>query len=489
MKVPFACSVLLFATLVINSAPSHATDTDAAVEAFQQATADILEEGRENGQKYSELIQEMGDLMAASESARVALKSGNAGTLESLARSNVSLGKKYVAEYRKFLRNVAPNSSCARQPQTRRMLEQVEELALAANNIAPLAATQDEMEAYAAFMELNKYQVLVASVPNMFEAAQLCVVQDGLPALVEGMQELEALLGNTVANGELDANTLPQQAPEYPQPGEDNWIKPSEHIVEQVSFYPDQIPSFNDLSIVYAENRDQLTQLRFSNGLSIDDNLMLVLPPSAGANGYYSASITGTVETQDYIATLHIRIERLASKPIAGFSGVTDSLKTCIDTSAKQQMAEYAHQLEVINCGLPAGEFVSLEALSEMPNLTMVALSGGKLGPLTPLGNLPELSNLTLVQSDIPRFGDLSGIKAVMQFSKVRSQDWIALASANTDSIMMEQIPDCSSLDQLARAPEVAFLLGKPSAGELNEYLRQLDAGEKRIGIIASCSE
>lgn len=462
-----------------------ASNNNVAVEAFQRATADILEQGRLNGEQYGELVNEMGDIMAASESARVALKSGNTGRLESLARSNATLGKRYIAEYRKFLKQLDANSSCARHPQTRKMLDQVEELERAANNIGPLAATQDEVEAYAALMEINQYQVLLGSVPNMFEAAQLCIVQDSLPALVENMQQLEALMGTAV--DDLATNAVTDQVGEVTQPGDDNWIKPSEHIASRVSFYPDQTPSFNDLSMVYVENRGQLDQLNLSNGLQINEQLMLVLPASTGSNGHYSANLTGTVETQDYIATLDIHLERLASTPVSGLTGISGPLKACIDNSAKQQMAEYAHQLTLLSCEFPANETVSLAPLSNLPQLTMLTVTGGSIGPLTPLSKLTELSNLMLANTQVQEFGDLSGIHAVMQFSHVKSNDWVALASSRSDTIMLEQIPDCSSLSPLANSPEVALLLGKATTAEFTDYLNQLDSGEKRIGIIANC--
>lgn len=194
-----------------------ATDLEqnlSAVEAFSARTESLIEEAQENGDAYSLLVEEVGDVMARTQSAKAAMQTVDLSKLAALARSNAALGDKYVSEYKAFIGALASDSACNRPESVVEFNKKIQKLRDTATTLSTLAPPSTEEQALETLMMLSANSVQVATVPSMFAVNNLCMLEDAAPVL-EQFGEVEAdivkaLVGQAILAGDDGDDLFPE---------------------------------------------------------------------------------------------------------------------------------------------------------------------------------------------------------------------------------------------------------------------------------------
>ncbi|BAJ00530.1 hypothetical protein [Shewanella violacea] len=484
------------ASEVSDSSDTRLQDTQEAIETFQNSTKALLDNAHQLNDQHAVQMQQLTDVLQQTESAKAVLQSNLIGDIEHNSTKMLVLANQYVSHYRTFINSIRHESTCYQPKQVGEFEQTIAELEEYVGSIQQLAATQDSTEAFAALMEININQARVSMVVNLFEMFKLCYLTEAIGPLGQEFEALSKVLEQEAAKlgyvqdtdareqadtSELtDANSHPKITAKY-----------RDNIVQIYQFKADAVPHFNELTYLYIDNIAQLKGLTFSNGLSVNDDLSLKLPASAQANinQNYQAKINGTIETDAEIVTLDITVERAATSLIGDIQFIDKQVKNCVNQAAQLNKMTYSHQLTQLNCTFIQAGIIRFDDLTQFKQLNMLSVKGGALDSLAPLASLSSLNTLYLSQLAVNQFDGVSQFTGSLNFSNVSSSDWAKLALSNADSININQLDNCQSLQPLTNASNVAVMYKGLDANELMAAMGQIDNGTKSVMVMTNCTK
>ncbi|WP_076410065.1 hypothetical protein [Shewanella sp. UCD-KL12] len=471
-------------------------DTHQAIEVFQSNTKSLLDKSHQLNAQYAIQMQTLSATLQQTESAKSVLQSNLIGDIEYNASSMLAVANQYLSHYRTFVHSISQQSTCYQPEQVGQFEHTIAELEVYVGNIQQLAATQSDSEAFTALMEININQARVSMVVNQFEMFKLCYLTEAIGPLSQEFEALTRALEQEAAKqGYVQAIDSQNHAETNSLIDDDNLAKMTEkfrdNIVQTYQFKAGAVPHFNELTYLYIENIAQLKNLNLSNGLSVNNDLSLELPASALINidQRYQAKINGTIETDTEIVTLDITIERAATSLIDDIQFIDQQVKNCVNQAVQLNQITYSHQLTQLNCTFDQTTNIKLDDLSQLQQLNLLSVKGGSIESLVPLASLPSLGTLYLSQLVVEQLDGLNQYRGSLNFTHVSSKDWAKLAQSNADSISINQLKNCQSIQPLTNASNIAVMYKNLDPNTLMATMRQVDNGTKSVMVMTDCTK
>ncbi|WP_281213168.1 hypothetical protein [Shewanella insulae] len=429
-------------------------DTDReAIKQFQLETTPLTERARQLSRRHKEQMETFSNKLDQYQDARPLLQDALIGEMALTAGKMLTLTNEYLPRYRAFLARIDKNSSCYQPKRLEQFQQTRDEVQDYLNQLQGLIQTQDQGEAYAALMAINIGQSRAAVLVNLLETSKLCYVTQTMPAVAQDILLLEGLMAERFPEIVEAANLSASE------PGELSPNKPSLNK-----------PSLNEPEL--NEPAHKGSELKGMDANPSDANAASAILTDSNTNG------SNPVDSEAF----NQREENTSPKQ-PGLQGNT--LDACIEQQVSQLGLTSAQAITVLSCHL-SSDSVSLEGLSKLSNLEMLSLQGGVLTDLSALAGLSHLSLLNIEQSRITSFGDLKALKGNLSFMEVDSQDWQALADAQTESIAIMSPTRCEALKPLANQPNVA-LLYKGLSPQAMANLMQRQASMQGLTIMTDC--
>ncbi|MXR69789.1 hypothetical protein GNT65_14095 [Shewanella sp. JBTF-M18] len=444
-------------SLVSMSGPASAetgkdSDRD-AIKQFQLETTPLTKRAHQLRRRHKEQMESFSNKLDQYQDARPLLQDALIDEMAITAGKMLTLTNEYLPRYRAFLARIDKNSSCYQPKRLEQFQQTRDEVQDYLNQLQGLTQTQEQGEAYAALMAINIGQSRAAVLVNLLETSKLCYVTQAMPAVAQDILLLEGLMAERLPEIVEAANLSASE------PGELSSNKPSLNK-----------PELNEPELNKPAHNG--SELKGTDANPSDANAASAILTDSNTNG------SNPVDSEAF----NQREENTTPKQ-PGLQGNT--LDACIEQQVSQLGLTSAQALTALSCRL-SSDSVSLEGLSKLSNLEMLSLQGGVLTDLSALAGLSHLSLLNIEQSRITSFGDLKALKGNLSFMEVDSQDWQALADAQTESIAIMSPTRCEALKPLANQPNVA-LLYKGLSPQAMADLMQRQASIQGLTIMTDC--
>ncbi|MCG9712881.1 hypothetical protein L1D29_08635 [Shewanella insulae] len=424
-----------------------------AIKQFQLETTPLTKRAHQLSRRHKEQMESFSNKLDQFQDARPLLQDALIDEMAITAGKMLTLTNEYLPRYRAFLARIDKNSSCYQPKRLEQFQQTRDEVEDYFNQLQGLTQTQDQGEAYAALMAINIGQSRAAVLVNLLETSKLCYVTQAMPAVAQDILLLEGLMAERLPEIVEAANLSASE------PGELSPNKPSLNK-----------PSLNEPELNKPAHNG--SELKGTDENRSDANAASTILTDSNTNA------SSPVENEAF----NQREENTTPKQ-PGLQG--EALDACIEQQVSQLGLTSAQAITILSCHL-SSDSVSLEGLSKLSNLEMLSLQGGVLTDLSALAGLSHLSLLNIEQSRITSFGDLKALKGNLSFMEVDSQDWQALANAQTESIAIMSPTRCEALKPLANQPNVA-LLYKGLSPQAMANLMQRQASMQGLTIMTDC--
>ncbi|MCG9738199.1 hypothetical protein L1D32_08520 [Shewanella insulae] len=444
-------------SLVSMSSPASAgtgkdTDRD-AIKQFQLETTPLTKRAHQLSRRHKEQMETFSNKLDQYQDAMPLLKDALIDEMAITAGKMLTLTNEYLPRYRAFLARIDKNSSCYQPKRLEQFQQTRDEVEDYLNQLQGLTHTQEQGEAYAALMAINIGQSRAAVLVNLLETSKLCYVTQAMPAVAQDILLLEGLMAERLPEIVEAANLSASE------PGELSPNKPSLNK-----------PELNEPELNKPAHNG--SELKGTDATPSDANAASAILTDSNTNASSPAEKEAFSQREE---------NTTPKQP--GLQG--EALDACIEQQVSQLGLTSAQAITVLSCRL-SSDSVSLEGLSKLSNLEMLSLQGGVLTDLSALAGLSHLSLLNIEQSRITSFGDLKALKGNLSFMEVDSQDWQALADAQTESIAIMSPTRCDALKPLANQPNVA-LLYKGLSPQAMADLMQRQASLQGLSIMTDC--
>jgi len=415
---------------------------------FEKNTADILKRAETVARKNLKLMEQVGDLLEAHNSAKPIFQSGLLNDFVYTMEQSIIVQKAYMKEFEKFLTHLPPESSCHSPELTSGIQEIVGESERALQVLKGINNAQpDEEEAVIATLFIMMKQGNASILTHASEVVKTCLITD----IVENHKtELENL--------GISLDSPDDQATEKALP--DSYEE--EVFSSTIKLTHDDSLNINQFLPVSISELSEMSSLELSKGLSVDSDFSIVLPESIKGDHTqgFAFSIKGTQTTGRTKYNIDIFITIEGWTPIDDLVFSDPQVKSCVSRFALEHSIVYVEKLTELHCQFSNEQSISLVDLNHLKSLKSLLFIGGHLIDLERVQLFSRLEQLQIQDAKVHRFPDTTFDQMMVVLNNVTVEQWDSLGKMKDAWITVSQIKNCKDFAPLSKYDHV-FLVYK----------------------------
>lgn len=424
--------------IVLLSIPQvQASNTQQQMTLFEKRTARIMLEANRLSQKHFELVEKVNRTLEKTKSAKGIFTSGLLDEMADAMDQSLANTQAYLTEFEVFINSIDTESPCYLPEGITNLENIVAEKQAVADAIRTVSGeTPDEQEAVVTVLNITVQDMQAAILPQSFELFKMCLIADafGLKKSEIAQKEKEKLEKQALVES---------QKPKY-----------TESFKESFSLYPDEELSLHRFLPIYIEEKSQLSEIVFSNGVNYDKDFNIILPDSiqSDVTQAFNFQITGRVQNEDTIYDLQIQVNRLSFTPLNNLSFSNPDIKKCIFEIANNLKVKYAEKVSQFICQIPENSVVNIKEVSELSNIETFYLTGGRINDFENFNLFDELNHFQFKSVSLNSFAKLNknhSERPLFVLENTKIDDWNSITNLNGASIALPGFKTCNLLQKL----------------------------------------